>query len=236
MKPLYRGIWAERLERGQDLPIGKCIQNKDIVLSLDFDSFDDFLDGWHSPERILEDYRNLEAILSRKGCNADFYLHFVCDRVGEKVRDLLNVYPECLPDPFERVKRLRQTRANLSDMKGIAMCSEQAALGQYLLQGVLERGYTSSFVNGVRYQHSSGKLDAHSFLVLSKNHKTFIFDIYQLVSLKKPSLLETEIPFTYELLKDKQGSFLVGATGVLSGNLVFFGIGDTVPYESLFDK
>ena len=50
-----------------------------------------------------------------------------------------------------------------------------------------------------------------------------------------PRVLETDVPFNYDLLKDKE-ELLVGATEVLQGGRLWFGVGEPVAggqYETI---
>lgn len=73
--------------------------------------------------------------------------------------------------------------------------------------------------------------ESHSFIVLkhpTKPESTLIFDIARPRSQHNvPRVLETDVPFTYELLQDKE-ELLVGATEVLQGERLWFGVGDPV--------
>ena len=42
-----------------------------------------------------------------------------------------------------------------------------------------------------------------------------------------PRILETDVPYNYDLLKDKE-ELLVGATEVLQGGRLWFGVGEPV--------
>ena len=77
MKKIYRGIWVNRLENRQELPVGGSIFSDELTtkLTLDFDSFNGQLDNYRSPQKISELYtQNRQAVtdwLSQVGSKID---------------------------------------------------------------------------------------------------------------------------------------------------------------------
>jgi len=71
--------------------------------------------------------------------------------------------------------------------------------------------------------------EPHSFIVIkdpTKPESSLIFDISRPLSDQNlPRVLETEVPFTYELLQNKD-DLLVEATEVLKWNKMWFGVWD----------
>src|SRR3989344_1920903 len=214
MRKLYRGIWADKLELGQELPIGGSIFGDELTIKLilDFDSFNGQLENYHSPDKLSKAYEqnkeSVESWLTQNGSKADPYLFFVANSVQRKVQMLMQVNPHRLVDSFERFNRFKKDRARLTDLRGLALCAEQSAFGQYLLQNVLEKGYSSSYMGGVVSQDQDLK---------NSTPKTLIFDIARPHSKNNfPRILETDVPFSYELFDGKQ-DFTIGATEVLEG-------------------
>lgn len=232
MKKLYRGIWAERLESGQELPVGGSIFSDELTIKilLDFDSFKEQLDNYRSPQKVSGLYvQNRSALtgwLFQVGSKIDPYLFFVTNTVQRKVQTLMDVKPESFPSGLERLAKFKDDKARLSDLRGVAMCAEQASFGQYLLQKVLQEGYSAFYMGGVEAQSSSAELGNHSFIVMrGLNSKNYIFDIARpLYGNNLPRVLETDVPFTSELF-DKTENLLVGATEVLMGGRSYFGVG-----------
>jgi hypothetical protein len=131
-------------------------------------------------------------------------------------------------DDSQRAQAYANTTPRLSDLRGIAACAEQAALGQYLLQHVLREGFTSAYVSGVEGDET--RIGDHSFIVLRDTcDTTFIYDISRPRREQNlPRLLRTDIPFTREIFEGKK-NLLIGGTEVLQGGRIYFGVGN--PYR-----
>lgn len=232
-KKLYRGIWADYLEDGEDLPVGGSIFSDELTtkIILDFSSFKGQLDSFRSPQKLSELFvQNKPALidwLSKVGSKIDPYIFFIANHIQIKVQALLDVDVKNPPMDLKRRTRFQNDVAKLSDLKGLSMCAEQASLGKYLLQNVLEKEYTSYYVSGVEMQSKSNELFNHSFIVIkTQTSKTYIFDIARPLSGNNlPRILETDVPFTYELFLNSKNK-LVGATEVLKGGRLYFGVGN----------
>ncbi|MCX6807536.1 MAG: hypothetical protein NTZ80_01880 [Patescibacteria group bacterium] len=237
MREIYRGIWADRLEDGQELPIGGSLFNKELTikLELDFMAFDEQLESF-TEGNIKKVYEQSEESvkkwLKQIGSDIDPYTYFLCYQVQQKTHELLEIDPNTPPNLFERQKMYRgQKPPKLSELKGKTYCAERAALGQYLLQ---KAGAESAYVSGIAMKDvkDTGEFpEDHSFIVLkhpTEPESTLIFDIAKPHSQNNvPRVLKTDVPFTYELLKNKK-ELLVGATEVLPGGRFWFGVGEPV--------
>ena len=60
-KKLYRGIWADKLENGDELPVGGSIFSTELTsrLKLDFENFNDQLEGF-TADSLAEHYHKGE--------------------------------------------------------------------------------------------------------------------------------------------------------------------------------
>ena len=238
MKKIYRGIWADRLEAGEELPIGGSVFQDELTikLMLDFDSFNADLENYRSPEKVSELYALNRSVitnwLSQVGSKIDPYLFFVANTVKGKVQAMMNIKPESPSSDLERRIKFKDDKVKLTDLKGVAMCAEQAALGQYLLQQVLEIGYFSSYMSGVTADNPASQLSNHSFIVVNDpNLETYIFDIARpTLQHNLPRILKTDVTFNYELFRWTE-NLLVGATEVLQGRRLYFGVGNTMLEE-----
>ena len=241
IKLLYGGIWAEHLVDGQKLPVGGTSFSTELSLKLglDFSSFEDQLTGF-TKEAIDSLYdKNKDHVIAwlrETRSNVDPYSYFVCYQIQEKMKKLLEVNPAVPTNSFEQQQIYTAEGGNpkLSRLKGKTQCAERAALGQYLLQ---RAGINSTYVSGIEMQDAKNTEEfptPHSFIVLpnpTKPDSTFIFDISRPRSQQGvPRILETDVPFTYELLKDKK-DLLVGGTEVLQGGRLWFGVGEPVAGE-----
>jgi hypothetical protein len=237
MREIYRGIWAKRLADGQELPLGGSLFSKELTTKLELGlvAFDEQLGGF-TEENIREVYeQSKESVkdwLEKIGSNMDPYTYFLCYNVQQKMHKLLEVDPNASTNSFERQKMYwSQKPPKLSELKGKTECAERAALGQYLLQ---KAGAESAYVSGITMQNIKDTdefPEDHSFIVLkhpTKSESSLIFDIARPRSQHNiPRVLEADIPFNYDLLKDKE-ELLVGATEVLQGGRLWFGVGEPV--------
>ena len=237
MLSIHRGIWAERLNNGQELPISGSLFSKELTtkLELDLEAFNEQLGGF-TEENIRKVYEqskdSLREWLEKVGSDIDPYTYFICYQAQQKVHKLLEVGLNTPTSSFERQKMYwGEKPPKLSELKGKSECGERAALGQYLLQ---KFGAESAYVSGITMQDIKDTdefPENHSFIVLkhpTKPESTLIFDIARPRSQHNvPRVLETDVPFTYELLQDKE-ELLVGATEVLQGERLWFGVGDPV--------
>jgi len=235
VKNIYRGVWADKLYNGQELPVGGSIFSKELTtkLELDFDNFNEKLNDF-TEENIRESYeQNKDSFiewLNKIGSDVDPYTYFSCKQVQEKMQELLEVETDASINSSERQKIYsREKIPKLSELKGKTECAERAALGQYLLQKV---GTESAYVSGIAMRDANDMDELpedHSFVVLkhpTKEEGSLIFDIARPLSQYNiPRVLETDEAFNYELLKDKN-ELLVEATEVLQGNKLWFGVGE----------
>jgi hypothetical protein len=233
MNKIYRGIWADRLDAGEELPAGGSVFSDELTtrLELNFDSFNPELDNYRTPQKVSQAYdQSKESVrewLTQNNADVDPYLFFVANTVQKKVQSALNVRPESKSNVLERIAKFKEGKSKLTDLKGVAMCAEQAALGQYLLQNVLQAGYSSAYMSGVTAQSPRGEIEDHSFLVISAPDKgSYVFDISRPLSGSNlPRMLKTKVPLTYENLADTK-NLLIEATEVLQGNKLYFGVGN----------
>jgi hypothetical protein len=240
MRKIYRGIWAERLGSGLELPIGGSIFSKELTtkLELDFVAFDDQVSGFTEGtiRNIYE--QNKESVkdwLEKIGADIDPYTFFLCYQTQQKMQKLLEVDPNAPSNSIERQKLYwGQNPPKLSELKGKSECAERAALGQYLLQ---RAGVESTYVSGITMQDVKDTdefPENHSYIVLkhpTKPESTLIFDIARPRSQQNlPRVLETDVLFNYDLLKGKE-ELLVGATEVLQGGRLWFGVGEPAAGE-----
>ncbi|MBW6442793.1 hypothetical protein K0A97_03400 [Patescibacteria group bacterium] len=239
MKKVYRGIWVDKIEDKQELPIGGSIFDDELTLKviLNFENFREQINCYESPQKVSEIYNDKKQIvldwLSQVNSKMDPYLFFVTNTVQRKVQELMDVNLENPPSDLERIIKFKDNKARLTDLRGISGCVEQASLGQYLLQNILQEGYSSCYMSGAEDSPPPKDPKNHSFIVIKDPiSKTHIFDISRpYLRNNLPRVLETDIPFTYELFEKTQ-NLLVGATEeVLPGGRLYFGVG-----HSLFDQ
>ena len=198
-------------------------------------AFDDRIQNF-TQENITQAYKQSEHSvrewLQKLGSDIDPFTFFLCYQVQQKMHKLLDVDGNIPTDPSERGKMYWEKKmAKLSELKGKTECAERAALGQFLLQRV---GAESAYVSGITMhdvKNSEELPENHSFIVLkhpTKSDSTLIFDIARPHAQKDvPKVLETDVPFRYELFENKKELF-IGATELLRGERLWFGVGDQV--------
>ena len=174
--------------------------------------------------------------LPKHKTDLDPYILFVCQQVGGKIRELLDFDPDNPTDHSQRQKAYAKGTPTLSSLKGVTECGEQAALGQYLLQRILEPSYTSAYMSCVTVQNLEEDPTDHSFIVLWNkmiSNLTYIFDIARPKSQHKlPRIMETDFPFNPDLFRGKQ-NLVIGSTDVLDGKRLYFGVGHPMQPEPL---
>ncbi|HRY30785.1 MAG TPA: hypothetical protein P5328_00075 [Candidatus Paceibacterota bacterium] len=232
IRMLFRGVWADELFGGQELPVGGSLYSEQLTgrLQLDFESFEDELGNY--TEEGMKDFFESNGNNDKyreyiESFNSDFdpYLHFVCYQIQNKIISLLEIDQIKRTNALERTKMYVDNVPKLSEMKGKTMCGERAALAQYLLQKI---GVESAYVSGVSSFDEAGEMEeGHSFIVLKdKDGQTFIFDVARPHEGNNvPSIFKTDEHFDYELLAGKE-DLLVGGTEVLVGQRAYFGVGD----------
>ena len=237
IKPLYRGVWADQLYSDQELPVGGSVFSSELTtkLELDFDTFEDQTKGFTS-ENLKNIYQQSEDSikdwLQKIGSNLDPYTYFVCFQIQQKSDKLLQVDSHNPTKSIDRQKIYqKKITPNLSDLVGKSECSERAALGQYLFQKI---GIDSAYVSGITMediQDTDEYPQDHSFIVLKnqgEDKSTLIFDIARPHHQHNlPRILKTDIPFTHQILQNKE-ELLIGATEVLQGGQLYFGVGDPI--------
>ena len=255
IRSIYRGIWADRLQDGEDLPVGGNTvfdaEKLTAKCKLDFKSFNEKLEDF-TKEHVDNLYeRNKEGLLEwleEVGSDVDPYLYYVVAQVQWKMQKLLgvdkndplNTGTEGIQRNVDRVDTYADSKTpKLSELKGKTMCAERAALGQYLLQKI---GIVSSYVSGITMRNAENVdeyPDNHSFIVLngqSNNEETYIFDISRPRSQQNmPRLLKTDVPMNYELLQGKN-DLLIGANEVLQGGRLYFGVGSAAQEHNIVGK
>lgn len=233
---LYRGIWANRLEDGQILPVGgNMFNNKlDRFLRLDFMNFGINTNIFF--ERATEAYKiaetDLKKWMAETGIDVDPWTYYLCAQIQKHVSDLL----EDNPDDHNVIARRNQKYANntipnLSDLKGCSKCAEKAALGQFLLQlGGVKSAYISGIVHSDPANRDISPCD-HSFIIIRREpdkEDTVIFDIaHPHTGTNLPRISKTEFPLNYELLAG-QSNLLVKAREILVPHReIYYGVGPT---------
>lgn len=230
-RPLYRGVWAEQLFDGQQLPVGGSLfsQNLNTKLELDFGNLAEETQGF-TEEALKKSFLAMEPALKewlvQIGSTVDPYTLFTATRVMQKTQAVL-AYDATKPTKHGERNAVYSGSVSpkLSMFKGKAMCVEYAALGQYLLQKV---GVASSYVTGVTVVNPhQGDVENHSFLVISAGKEELIFDIARPSSEQNvPRLMRPVVPFTYDLLKDKENLVIKAEDVLRPGHAIYFGVGN----------
>ena len=158
---------------------------------------------------------------------------------------LLNVDSSKSVQSERRQKYSEGQIPKLSEMISVTECAEQAALGQFLLQRI---GLKSAYMSGIVMNDAQDQDEfpsKHSFVVihLKRGSGTLIFDIARPKSNSTatnsiPRVLKTDVPLSYNLLKQIKSEGFIRATDVLGSKVknsdeiirtkVYYGVGDEV--------
>lgn len=160
-------------------------------------------------------------------------MFFATKAVQNKVQSVFSLSSNNLSGTEAREMKFSGGKVQrLSEMVGMAMCAEQAALGQFLLQGCLIEGFSSSYMGGVYSGSIKGGftpdgLNPHSFIVLcDPQDNTYIFDIARPHSgTNLPRLLAPVVPFKLDLFEETD-DLLVEAIEVLRRKKLHYGVGN----------
>lgn len=228
---LYRGIWADKLENGQQIPVGGTIFRPDMHLKLilDFDAFDDDMKNVN-PARLEEIYQstgeeNIMEYLDKLNSEIDPRLFYTCLQVQMKIGELLKT--EEKGNRFERLKKYDEDNPpKLSELIGNTMCAERAALGQYVMQKLQVRSSYMSGINMLNPDDPDEFPGEHSFLVVEKDGKKYIFDIARPHRGDIPRIFDITADMSAFLFKDKN-DLLVKGEDVLDKGIVWFGVGSS---------
>lgn len=237
IKSLYKGVWADKFQNDQELPVGgRAVWSKelDLKLKLDFENFSEQLAAVNEEavkKRFEENKAAIIDWLKQVGSSVDPYLFFVANYAQAMTHKLLEISADESEVPFARSEKFSGGKTPLlSELKGISMCAERAALGKHVLD---KAGFESSYVGGITMADAKDNEEfpeAHSFIVMKApaDSGTYIFDIARPRSQHNlPRLLKTAVPFTYELLAGKT-ELLVKAKEALHGGELWFGVGEPV--------
>jgi hypothetical protein len=252
---LNGGIWAERLRNGDQLPVGGSMFSDNplsddsvLKLELDFNSFEKDLKNFtFKTLSDLYDQNKLavDSWLKESYLIIDPFLYYLFYQVQNKVFRLLSV-DNSKSVSYERFQKFSKGQTpKLSGMINLTECAEQAALGQFLLERI---GLKSVYMSGITMNNAQDKDEypsKHSFLVMDLKgyNDTFIFDIAKpksnsIPTNSTPRVLQTDIPISYDLLKQFKDEAFIGATDVLGGKpqnsdeiirtRLYYGVGDEV--------
>jgi len=236
-KLIHRGIWAERLEDGQKLPIGGFLFSNDLTAKLELD-FNSFETSRFTEENIRKAYEKSKGPiadwLEKCGSDVDPYIYFVCFNVQKKVDELLKTDIQGDISMDRRIAFQEDRTPKLSELVGKTECAERAALGQCLLQKI---GLKSIYMSGVAMGDAKDPDEyatPHSFIVIEQADKpgeTLIFDIarpHQGNNNEKIArVLKTAVPLTHDLFKE-ENELLIAADDVLQKDKLWFGVGEPV--------
>lgn len=233
IKNIPRGIWSNNLYDGDILPVGGHLNSDelDIKLELDFSTFEGELENYNK-ESFIEFFetgdnkKNYREYLESFGSNFDAFTHFVCFQVQKKVEKLLEIDPVKKTDSQERNYMYENSIPKLSEMRGKSMCSEIAALAQFLIQRI---GIESAYMSGKSSSSSSpNSFENHSVVVLKnpENDKfDLIFDVARPRESGTPVIYKTEEDFDYKNLVDEYEKYIKGQE-VVDGRVCWFGVDD----------
>jgi len=230
IKPLYRGLWADKIKDGDEIHVGGSIFSDDLDVFLEVDT------SWMSDkiktftrERIDEVYdsTNREIFtdwLEKHGIKIDPKLFNDLLHVQMKMKALLAVNDEPVANK-RKDHYLSNRRAKLSDFIGQSECGEQAVVGKLLLDRI---GVESSLMNGVHVDNKNDYPIDHSFLILDdpQGEGSLIFDIARpKASIDGfPRILRTDKKLSHSTFEGKN-NYVVPAKDIYNGTTIYYGVG-----------
>lgn len=230
IKPLFRGVWAEQINNGDEIPVGGHIleDQLDVVMEVDTDWMEDGTQTF-TRERVDDFFRErngdkFKKMVEDKGINLDPETLHMLVQVQSKTRALLGVSNKSVAG--ERHSQYYATkRAKLSDFVDKSECAEQAVVGKLLLDKI---GVHSVLMEGVHVDGKEADANDHTFLVLddSQGDGSLIFDIARpKASLDGlPRVLRTDRKLDYPTFQDKK-NYVVPAKDVYNGTTLYYGVG-----------
>ncbi len=229
-KKLYRGIWADKLENGDELPVGGSIFSTELTsrLRLDFENFDNQLEGFTADSLAEHYHKGEEAIRSwieKFKLDVDPALFYVCFSVQAKVDKLLEANK--VTDEQKRNKKYSDGVPSLSEFVGNSMCAERATLAQYIFQKL---EMESSYMSGITMNNAEDTEECpvdHSFLVVKdRDGKPLVFDVARPISEQRyPRVMRADFGFNAEMFEGED-NLLAQTSDVITGQEMYFGVGD----------
>lgn len=235
IKKLHRGVWADEIRDGDLIPVGGSLFSDEMTLKaeIDYSFFDPSLENY-TEEKMNQIYEERKAPflewLAKTGSDVDPKIFFMANQAQGKMEQLLGVVRnEDRSDTFARMQKYNSSEhPKLSEFNGISECAEQVLLTKHILDRL---GIPATYCSGITMsdpENVDEYPEDHSFLVLPDTKGgTLIYDVARpKSSYNLPRLLSTDVPVTYDLLKDNK-DLLVGATEVLQKGKIWYGVGDT---------
>ncbi len=229
-KPLYRGLWAESIKDGDEIPVGGSIfsDKLDTMLTVDTEWMQDTL-GKFTAARIEEAYEGGNGAkfapwIEKNGIKIDPQIFHKLLQVQATTRRLLQVGDE----PVARQRKDKYydgQESKLSDFVGKSECAEQAVVGKLLLDNI---GVASTLMEGVHVDNKGDDPIDHAFLVMddSQGDGSLIFDIARpKASIDGyPRILRSEKKLSYSTFEGKD-NYVVPAVDIYNGNTIHYGVG-----------
>ncbi|MEI6728339.1 MAG: hypothetical protein WCK98_01725 [bacterium] len=232
IKPLNRGIWADRLATNDVLAVGGSMFNSNMLtdksglkLKLDFEYFEDQLIGF-TQEEIEKSYTRLkdhfEYWLLQSYANIDPRTFYTFYFVQQKVEELLDVVIGKNTSRERMSEYANSGTVRLSDLIGITECAERAALTQYLLQKI---GVESSYMSGIFMLDPANRDEIpskHSFVIAQQKNGlgSLVYDVARPRSNwargnSTPRVMRANGELRYQKFKKAKGGGLVETVQVL---------------------
>lgn len=230
-KPLHRGLWADVIKDGDQIPVGGSIfsDNLDIILNVDTDWLNGKIENF-TKERVDEAFRGENGEKFKKwiedsGTKIDAETLHALFQVLMKMRALLQVNDDT--DAMKRTEiYISKAGTKLSEMVGQSMCAEQAIVGKLLLDRI---GIKSVLMEGVHVDAKDQEPGDHAFLILddSQGEGSLIFDIARpKASLNGyPRILRSNRKIDYSVFEGKN-NYVIPATDVYNGQTLYYGVGN----------
>ncbi len=244
IKPLYRGVWADKVKEGDLLPVvfGEDNETATSFLEVDTSWMDSKIEAF-TRERIDELYKSesgqaLEKWVKGNGFKIDPELYNALFYVQMKMKQLLTVSDKQNTESERDKLYFSKDIVKLSELVGRAYCAERAVVGKLLLDKI---GIKSSLMGGVHVDGKNYGRGAHAFLILDDpdGDGSLVFDIGRQIpsndeGFTPPRILRSEKKLEYSTFEGKE-NYVVPAKNIFEDTTYYYGVGnDTVLEHVIF--
>ncbi|MCF7798408.1 hypothetical protein K9M74_00740 [Candidatus Woesearchaeota archaeon] len=224
------GALINGLQHGDVIPSGISFMGANPELLFDIDNLDArVLKSFFSPEkrelidnRFMPKFTNLfeHDYFKKRDSKLDARLFAIAEYVALSAQQLLGMSNK-QPDPLLRNKLFRKGIPSLSDLKGNAMCTELASVGQYLIHHLLKDTSDSNYESNLAIGYVENYLgddESHAFIpIFDKNtDKQYVFDIARPDYQGAPRISLLNKPFTIDFFLQNP-NHVIGGESMCSG-------------------
>jgi hypothetical protein len=217
-----------KLEESDHIPVGGSMLSSETNIEVigDFNNLKDFFEETSKLEEGYDLPKIKEQLVSNGvGIKEETFANLIAFQRNYDKNYPANPHASATRSNLYK-ERYKGKEINLSDIfkANIAECAEIAALAQFYLQ---QKCINCSYFSGeVLWNRDDEFGEAHSFLILKDNGKTYIYDPTNPLTMPKgkfPSLYTTDKDFDKEVRLGQKK--FVTAKNIVTGTEAFYGVG-----------